>query len=258
MDAGVTPWRWVRKAWARRPLWPGPHDRLHFVRDYRRLVRRLLAEHPYDEAMSLAVGGAYEEMGAKLAEAMIAWGGLENGMSLVDLGCGSGRFAHALAARVDLDYLGLDVTPEVLAYARRRCPPAYRFRLSRGYRLPCADTAVDRIAAFSVFTHLLHEESFLYLRDAWRVLKPGGAVVFTFLEFGDPAQWSVFAHTADATANGVRGPINVFLEEPVIRTWADHLGFEPPRIVRELGQSLAVLHKPMARPELQRPEMTPN
>ena len=38
------------------------------------------------------------------------------------------------------------------------------------------------ILAFSVFTHLLHEESFIYLEDFKRVLKPGGSVVFSFLE----------------------------------------------------------------------------
>lgn len=33
----------------------------HFVEDYERLVEQLLAAHPLYEAMSLAVGGQYEQ-----------------------------------------------------------------------------------------------------------------------------------------------------------------------------------------------------
>ncbi|MEN3381441.1 MAG: hypothetical protein V7608_1485, partial [Hyphomicrobiales bacterium] len=36
----------------------------HFVRDYRRAVRILKRRHSLDDAMSLAVGGQYELIGA--------------------------------------------------------------------------------------------------------------------------------------------------------------------------------------------------
>src|SRR3712207_6851625 len=41
-------------------------------------------------------------------------------------------------------------------------------------------------------SHLLHEESYLYLMEAHRALRPGGRVVFSFLEFPVPEAWKVF------------------------------------------------------------------
>jgi hypothetical protein len=37
--------------------------RFHFVEDYQRLVTQLIATKPLDEAMSLAVGGSFLEIG---------------------------------------------------------------------------------------------------------------------------------------------------------------------------------------------------
>ena len=244
------PLRLAGRALALLPAWPWwRRERFHFSRDYRRLVRRLLADHPRDEAMSIAVGGAYEEVGARLAR-VLGECGLEDGMRLADIGCGSGRLAHALASRVRLGaYLGIDVTPEVLAYARTRCPADYRFVLRDDLRIPAADASLDMACAFSVFTHLLHEETWLYLQEAARTLRPGGMLVFSFLEFGhDGVHWSDFDRTARAVRDGVRGPLNVFIERPVIALWAERLGFEPPTFAAAgegaaggLGQSVAVL-----------------
>ena len=39
-----------------------PGKGLHFVEDYRELVRSLIAHYPLDEAMSRAVGGDFEAL----------------------------------------------------------------------------------------------------------------------------------------------------------------------------------------------------
>jgi hypothetical protein len=39
--------------------------------------------------------------------------------------------------------------------------------------------SVDMIRAFSVFTHIEHEDSYLYLKEALRVVRPGGRFVFS-------------------------------------------------------------------------------
>ena len=59
----------------------------HFVEDYEKLVARLVAKYPIDEAMSYAVGGNYEMFG-QIEAALLKKVGLEDGMHLVDLGCG--------------------------------------------------------------------------------------------------------------------------------------------------------------------------
>src|SRR5262245_48005321 len=79
----------------------------HFVTDYESYVDMLLVKYSRDEAMSRAVGGDYEETGWR-ERAILEYAGLRAGMTLVDVGCGSGRLASALAD-MPLDYLGTDV-----------------------------------------------------------------------------------------------------------------------------------------------------
>ena len=67
----------------------------HFIEDYRQLVRRLMATHDIDEAMSLAVGGDWENMGRNLSRFVQSLG-LKPGMKVLDFGCGSGRLAYAI------------------------------------------------------------------------------------------------------------------------------------------------------------------
>jgi len=228
-----------------------PSDRFHFVRDYRKLVKALIRRHPYDEAMSLAVGGNYAETGEVLADILVE-AGLRDGMALLDLGCGSGRLASALSRRLEIRYLGLDIIPELLTYARTKSPAGYVFKLNRARGLPADAGSFDTVAAFSVFTHLLHEESYLYMRDALRALRPGGTLVFSFLEFHTEVHWPVFEATVEGTLNDTQPHLNVFIERPTITLWAERLGYEPPVFTGlgdpgaagHLGQSVARLRKP--------------
>ena len=174
-------------------------------------------------------------------------------MSLIDLGCGSGRLATALGQDGPaIDYLGIDVVQVLLDYARSRAPSNYRFVLHRQLDLPVDAGTADVICAFSVFTHLLHTESYLYMQDIHRVLKPRGTLVFSFLEFAEPEHWSIFAQTVEAQRLSVLPHLNMFIERNAIDVWCERLGFrrdgfvgaaEPCWDGQALGQSVAILLK---------------
>ncbi|HEX7271311.1 MAG TPA: methyltransferase domain-containing protein [Casimicrobiaceae bacterium] len=197
--------------------------RFHFVQDYRRLVRNLIQKFPLAQAMSTAAGGSYEAMGEVEKQLLIGLG-LQPGDSLVDVGCGSGRLAKALASYLAAgSYLGTDVVQELLDYARQGCPAAWRFSLVEELSIPAADDSADFACFFSVLTHLLHEESYCYLLEARRVVKPGGKIVFSFLEYDD--NWPIFENAFTALRNGqITVHLNTFIHRDAIAAWASHLG----------------------------------
>ena len=185
---------------------------------YRRFVGNLAGSSA--QAMSIAVGGQYEPFGFLMRE-ILTGAGLRDSGYLIDVGCGSGRLAHVLSVE---RYLGTDVVPELLAHARACCSnPAWRFELVNDTAIPESAGAADMVCFFSVFTHLLHEDSFRYLREAHRVLKPEGKVVFSFLEFKIPSHWGVFArmieHREECQIH------NQFISRDAIASWCGHLGF---------------------------------
>ena len=149
--------------------------------------------------------------------------------------------------------MGTDIVQSLLDYAKTKAPPHYRFELHRALSLPVADSSCDFVSAFSVFTHLLHEETYLYLEDAHRALRSGGLVVFSFLEFSNPNHWVVFEGTVEGQRTQTRPHLNTIIERGAIDAWASHLGFvreafisgtEAPWGSHPIWQSVAILRKP--------------
>jgi ubiquinone/menaquinone biosynthesis C-methylase UbiE len=199
--------------------------------------------------MDLAVGGNEARIGPIERDIVIAAGLAPDG-DLVDVGCGSGRLAAYLTDHLrGGSYLGTDVVPELLEYARGRVPAHWRFELVEDLVIPAPDASADMVTMFSVLTHLRHEESYLLLAEAKRVLRPGGRIVVSFLEFGAPAHWKVF--DVMLQARGTLPHLNQFIEAASLRVWAEHLGLaveriaSPPEPFRPeiplLGQSVIVL-----------------
>ncbi|MDR1174626.1 MAG: class I SAM-dependent methyltransferase [Treponema sp.] len=224
----------------------------HFVQDYQKRVKNLIRSYPIDEAMSLAVGGNYFEIGNIEKDILLQYG-LKPNMSIVDYGCGSGRLAHALPIEYNINYIGIDILDELINYAKTKSPANYKFIKHRKLSVPLNSESADMICAFSVFTHLLHEESYIYIEDMKRVLKKGGKLVFSFCEFGLPEHWPVFLSTVDNQRIGILPDLNTFIEKSVIKIWAERLEFKLLEMVdgnnkkfngKCLGQSLAILEKP--------------
>jgi SAM-dependent methyltransferase len=94
-----------------------------FVEDYIKHVANLKAAYPLDEAMVKAVDGADYHQAGQTERDILFVAGLRPGMSVFDLGCGSGRLATALTKeRISLQYLGTDVVQDLLDYAASKTP----------------------------------------------------------------------------------------------------------------------------------------
>jgi SAM-dependent methyltransferase len=221
----------------------------HFVDDYRRYVNDLSQKFEHDDAMSFAVGGGDFTGAGEHQLQLLRHFGFGAGDRIVDVGCGSGRLAAVLSREygAGIGYLGLDVVPELLEHAAQISDPSYSFATTTGLSLPIDDGECDVVVFFSVITHLRHEESYRYLRDAARAVRPGGLILASFLE--SERHWSIFERVVDIYGNpDVDEPAVVFVERPMLETWASKLGVEIEQIVAfdAPGQSVAVLRRPEA------------
>jgi SAM-dependent methyltransferase len=179
-----------------------------------------------EDAAKLHVGPTenYERVGfltAKLLKEHV----IDPNSYLVDVGCGSGRIAAYLADWPDLKYFGTDVVGKILDAARARTNrPDWRFEEVGDFIIPVEDNSVDAVCFFSVFTHLLHEESFLYLHEAARAIKPGGKIAFSYLTFDEPAHEEVFRRLVRSHKH--RQVLTMFFDRPAIDFWARELKLE--------------------------------
>lgn len=224
----------------------------HYVRDYEAHVRNLKATLPIDDAMSEAVGGHFDHFGAVEVDAL-RYAGLKDGMDVLDFGCGSGRLAIHLSKAFAIGYLGIDVVQDLIDYAASRTPKHYRYLLSRTLAIPAETASADVIACFSVFTHLTHAETYAYLEEMRRILKRGGRLVVSFLEFADPEHWRVFETTLAAHRAGQSPHLNQFIERSQIEVWAQRLDMRVVEFVAgrdspwttspSLGQAIAILER---------------
>ncbi len=239
----------------------------HFAADYNAMVEGLLSKMPLEDVVQIGIGGNYREFGIIQRSVLMSYGLLPDSR-LIDIGCGSGRTAFALRDLEQLQYVGTDVVELFLNHARKVCArPDWQFVTSPGLAIPAGDGWADMVCAFSLFTHLRHEETYVYMAEALRVLKPGGTLVFSFLDFAIAHHWPVFQNNVDRI--GLDGHLTQFIDPASIGVWASRLGFSQPAIQRgdesvfrlpeaitledgstftdyaPSGQSLAVLRKPL-------------
>jgi len=196
-----------------------------FRNTHRRVVKLLKQSQSHDNAVKLAVGGEFDAVGYLMLEALL-YHGLRETDYLIDVGCGSGRLAKPLSTYLKGKYLGIDVVPELVDYAQKLAArPEWRFEIASGLKIPEEDQKADVVCFFSVLTHLLHEESFVYLKDAKRVLKPGGKIVASFLDFRMPSHWPSFENNIKDIGIGAH-PMNVFMCPDMFREWAKRLDLD--------------------------------
>ena len=127
-------------------------------------------------------------------DALVAHGDFGSAASVLEFGCGTGRFAARLL-RGELPaaatYLGLDVSPHMVELARAAVAPwagRARIELTDGaIHLPVADASCDRVVSTYVLDLLSPADAAAFVREARRVLRPGGLLALASLAPGRTA-----------------------------------------------------------------------
>ena len=98
------------------------------------------------------------------------------GVRVLDIGCGGGFLANDLAGD-GYGVCGIDLSASSLAIARKYDRTrAVHYQRADAYRLPFADAAFEAVCGMDVLEHV--EDPGSFIREASRVLKPGGLFFF--------------------------------------------------------------------------------
>jgi SAM-dependent methyltransferase len=143
-------------------------------------------------------GKEFVRVGNHMASLLRAHAALTPDCKVLEIGCGCGRNAFALADYLHSgNYTGMDIERVALEGARSNrllCEKEFRFEfldvrndaynpdgrfLAAEYIFPYRDRSFDVAFMVSVFTHMLTDEVRNYAGQVSRVLRPGGRCFFT-------------------------------------------------------------------------------
>jgi SAM-dependent methyltransferase len=124
------------------------------------------------------------------ADFFVQRGGLGPGRRALELGCGTAVFLKRVA-RSGAAIAGIDLSHDLLVRARAHVEGVSNVSLVRGNAeaTPFADGTFDTVYGSSILHHLDLDRA---LREAFRILKPGGRIVFTEPNLVNPQVWVMF------------------------------------------------------------------
>lgn len=130
------------------------------------------------------------------------------GMSVLEIGCGTGIFLRYLMARGFTRVTGLDSDIGLAPVLDDLTPFAIHLTDGATFLAATADASFDRVALFDVAEHLTQAQLRDMLAEIHRVLKPGGRVVVRSPNCASPwglkMQFDTFDHITPITANRLR------------------------------------------------------
>lgn len=107
--------------------------------------------------------------------------------SLLDVGCGTGFLIDLLTKQKPARYCGVDLSDEMIRVARNKQIEGAEFVVSSADRLPYPDGSFDVVTCSQSFHHYPYPEQ--AMREAKRVLKPGGLYILSDTGIGGVGAW---------------------------------------------------------------------
>ncbi|MCK5135395.1 MAG: class I SAM-dependent methyltransferase [Bacteroidales bacterium] len=152
--------------------------------------------------------GDFASTGESIRDQLVELGGLQPHNRVLDIGCGVGRVAVPLTGYLDGkgSYEGFDIVKSAIRWCRKRIQSRFRnFRFThidlkndlynlrtdseaKDFAFPYSDEEFDLVFLTSVFTHMVLDDVDNYLKQIYRVLKPGGVCFATFFIMNEDSQ----------------------------------------------------------------------
>lgn len=246
---------WLRRKLTTRPISSGTYESLY-------------ESHAQKTKSSDVIGTGDFDLIGRIELGLLLSEGLKPDHTLVDLGCGIGRLAvQVIPKLVGGSYVGIDISNTMLKRAKEHiqqaipdppCRVEWMQQTTSHFSLP--DHSVDMICAFSVFTHMEHEDSYRYLRDALRLVRPGGRFIFSCTPLTSAIGKEIFRNSSDVDMHtrwsyvrNIVTSLDYMTEIAQLAAWKplrwydaeeENIGWPGSEKMYALGQSSCVLEAP--------------
>ncbi len=167
---------------------------------------------------------------------------------VLEVGCGTGRWLRLLN-ELGCEYAGFDRSSGMLAIAREDLDGDIREGSAES--LPWDDASFDCVQICNAFHHFPEKEA--ALREAFRVTKPGGAILLIGLDPHDgTGRWFIYDYFPEAyKADLIRYPSRAQQVE-----WLKHFGFEAPEVQRADQAQFSVTYEEALEQGILKPSYT--
>jgi len=153
---------------------------------------------------------------------------------VLEIGCGIGRIGKILAPRCS-KWMGTDISANMIRHAAQRLKDLNNvelIKLSKVGLKEIRDESVDVVYCTVVFMHLYEWDRYTYVKEAHRVLTPGGRCYFDNLDITSKIGWKVFTDGLLLDIDKRPARLSMISTGEELETYAMKAGFSDIKIHR--------------------------
>jgi ubiquinone/menaquinone biosynthesis C-methylase UbiE len=186
-----------------------------------------------EKMAKIAVSGSADEAsflhsGQSTRELLQRMVGIRPTDVILEIGAGVGR-SGVMIAPLCREWVGTDVSENMLEHLRRRLAhlPNVRTVALNGYDLSGIESAsIDMVYCTVVFMYLDEWDRFNYVRDGFRVLKPGGRIYIDNFDLTSDEGWALFMQVMALPPAGRPAAVSKSSTPIELETYLSRAGFQ--------------------------------